>query len=76
MKSRLLNGLSEEHKVEIERQFNTCRLFREQVVKVLKDEKEQVIHRMMNEEFGPKWEVEQAYHIAQLKDLEKLISLF
>ena len=76
MKTKLFKGLSEEQTKELERQYKASFLLREQIVLTLKQEREAIVQKMTKDEFGPKWEIEQAYRIAEIKHIDKLISLF
>jgi hypothetical protein len=77
MKTSLLKGLDEEQKKEVRGQFKGSYLFRQQVVKILNEERDGVLRLMVNNDFSsPNWSVEQAHNVARVKEIERLISLF
>lgn len=76
MKTSLLKGLSEDDKTEVRKQFAGSYRLREQITKILTEQRDAHIQKMVSGTFDAvNWNIEQAATIASVKEINRLIAL-
>jgi len=77
MKTRVLKGLDDETKAELNAQFVHCARWRKRMVEILNEDIDALHASMRNEENfdSPNWALLQADRLAQVKAKRKFISL-
>jgi len=77
MKTSITNGLSDQDKKEMEREFVACFRFRNQLVALLERDIEILVTKLVEDEevLQPNWQVSQINKTSEIRAKRKLISL-
>lgn len=77
MKTSITNGLSDEDKKEMEREFVACFRLRNQLVALLERDIEILVTKLVEDEevLQPNWQISQINKTSEIRAKRKLISL-